>query len=82
LPEHRVLPGTQVPVQLPVTHANMHVASLPHKPFAPQVCEMFEVGPVQRLVVGGHSPVQAPAPVHTFGHGVPVSDQLPAASQT
>jgi hypothetical protein len=83
LPEHCVEPGEHTPVQLPVTQAFVQVWFPPQAPVASQVCATF-VGLVgsQRLLAGTQVPVQVPGPEHTKGQGVPVSCQLPVASQT
>jgi hypothetical protein len=82
LPEHCVEPGVHVPVQLPVAHTNVQVWFPPQVPVESHVCATFALLGSQRLVLGTQVPVQLPAPEQTNGQGVPVSCQLPVASQT
>ena len=57
LPEHCVVPGTQVPMQAPATHAWLvHAAGLPHAPVGPQVSTPL---PTHWVAPGTHA-VQPP----------------------
>jgi hypothetical protein len=59
LPAHCDVPGAQVPVQTPETHAeSLHATEGPHCPVASQVCTAL---PEHRVAPGLQTPVQTPA---------------------
>jgi hypothetical protein len=76
--EHCVLFGVQMPVQVPLTHADAaHATAVPHWPLAPHVSTPL---PEHRFAPGVQTPVQAPATHAWFVHVEPFT-QVPVESQ-
>jgi hypothetical protein len=68
-PEHCVEAGTQLPMQDPVTHAELtHAVLFPHAPLEEQVSTLLFT---HRVAAGAHTPMQLPPEQAWFEHAVP-----------